>query len=131
MKVVVIRTTGETEAHTVVSDYIGKVAELIGAATIDTVNIFKAPQNRGMYGMRMPVMVIDDHGYDVEVISHGPGKMEIGGVEIDAAFREERRPTRALKPENARATELYHSICKPGTDHKIVGDVAIIDDEEV
>lgn len=33
-------------------------------------------------------------------------------------------------PVNERATELYHSVCKPGTTHKIVGDVAICLDED-
>jgi hypothetical protein len=29
-------------------------------------------------------------------------------------------------PENARATRYYRSICKPGTKHVIVGDVALV-----
>ena len=29
---------------------------------------------------------------------------------------------------NAGATELYHSVCRPGTTHEIVGDVAIYRD---
>ena len=31
---------------------------------------------------------------------------------------------------NRKATLLYHSVCKPGTVHAIVGDVAIIRDTE-
>ena len=34
----------------------------------------------------------------------------------------------AEKPINVKATKLYHGICKPGTTHQIVGDVAIIED---
>lgn len=37
---------------------------------------------------------------------------------------------RARKPVNAKATELYHAVCKPGTTHQIVGDVAIVNDED-
>ena len=31
---------------------------------------------------------------------------------------------------NAGATELYHSVCRPGTTHEIVGDVAIYLDRD-
>lgn len=31
---------------------------------------------------------------------------------------------------NAEATKLYHSVCRPGTTHQIVGDVAVCWDED-
>jgi hypothetical protein len=34
------------------------------------------------------------------------------------------------KQVNPEATKLYHSICKPGTTHKILGDVAIVRDAD-
>lgn len=34
------------------------------------------------------------------------------------------------KPRNPAATELYWSVCKPGTTHPICGDVAIAVDED-
>lgn len=34
-------------------------------------------------------------------------------------------------PVNEKATELYHGICKPGTTHQIVGDVAIVVDADL
>jgi hypothetical protein len=34
------------------------------------------------------------------------------------------------KPVNSKATELYHTRCKPGTIHAIHGDVAIVNDED-
>lgn len=34
------------------------------------------------------------------------------------------------KPVNPRATDIYHSRCKPGTIHAIHGDVAIVNDED-
>lgn len=34
------------------------------------------------------------------------------------------------KPVNAKATELYHAICKPGTPFSIHGDVAICNDRD-
>lgn len=33
------------------------------------------------------------------------------------------------RPVNKKATELYHGICRPGTTHVIVGDVAVIRSE--
>jgi hypothetical protein len=32
------------------------------------------------------------------------------------------------RPINAKATKLYHSVCRPGTVHSIHGDVAIVND---
>lgn len=34
-------------------------------------------------------------------------------------------------PVNEKATQLYHSVCKPGTTHQILGDVAIVVDAEI
>jgi hypothetical protein len=34
------------------------------------------------------------------------------------------------KPVNLKATELYHSVCIPGTMAEIHGDVAIVNDED-
>lgn len=34
------------------------------------------------------------------------------------------------KPVNAKATALYHSVCRPGTTHPICGDVVIVLDED-
>jgi hypothetical protein len=31
------------------------------------------------------------------------------------------------KPVNAKATALYHAVCKPGTVHQIHGDVVIVE----
>ncbi len=33
-------------------------------------------------------------------------------------------------PVNAKATELYHGVCRPGNTHQIRGDVAIVNDED-
>lgn len=33
-------------------------------------------------------------------------------------------------PVNPKATALYHGVCRPGTTHQIVGDVAIAIDED-
>lgn len=107
MKIHVIRTDGTEEDHvSTEAHYREYIEKTISADCLDSVNIFKNPANRGMFGMRMPVMILDDHGYDVE-------------------------PIRARKPANAKATALYHSVCIPGTTHEIVGDVAIIDDEDL
>lgn len=34
------------------------------------------------------------------------------------------------KPVNPEATNLYHGVCRPGTTHQIVGDVAIATDAD-
>lgn len=31
---------------------------------------------------------------------------------------------------NPKATKLYHAVCKPGTTHQIVGDVAVVYDDD-
>ena len=46
------------------------------------------------------VMLVDDNGYDTD------------------------------KLINQKATRLYHGVCKPGTTHQIIGDVAIVIDAE-
>lgn len=128
MKVIVIRTDGTEETHNVRFD---QVAALIGARDLDTVNLFRNPENVKSFGMRRPIMAVDDGGYEIEEVNHGPGPAFVAGRMVEAGFRLERKPVRALKPVNERATFLYHSVCIPGTTHKIVGDVAILDDEDV
>ena len=34
------------------------------------------------------------------------------------------------RPVNAKATALYHANCKPGATHQIVGDVAVVFDND-
>lgn len=107
-KVEIIRTSGRRERHTAPRDsLIQWIHRVIGAETLDTVNLRDGR-----------VMMLDDNGYEAELVELEPGHSEL-------------RPMRALKPENAEATKLYHAICVPGTTHKIVGDVAIVIDAEV
>jgi hypothetical protein len=87
-----------------------RLAALIGAAATDTVIL------RHM-GHPLHVMVVDDLGYETELIDHGDGHFES-------------RCVRARKPVNAEATQLYHLNCLPGTTHQIVGDVVIVPDED-
>lgn len=138
MRIIVLRVDGTTETHSGTFD---DIARLIGATNIETVNIGKDPGVRASFPtMRHPVMMIDEDGYEVEVVDHGPGPVVLGvnpgerpdGAPVmNAAFRLERRPVRARKPFNPNATLLYHAICIPGTTHQIVGDAAIIDDSDV
>jgi hypothetical protein len=110
MNVTIIRTSGAQEQQTIRADTdqaaFAGIAHLIGAKTLDTVNLRDGR-----------VMIVDDNGYETETITHGPGQVEL-------------RPTKARKPVNAEATKLYHDICRPGTTHQIVGDVAIVRDED-
>ncbi len=84
----VIRADGKTEVlEQPVS--IPEIRKLIGADTLDTVNM------RDGW-----IMFVDDGGHD-----------------------------KALPP-NREATALYRSICKPGTEHWIAGDVVLALDAE-
>lgn len=87
-----------------------EIARLIGAATLDTVNL------RHM-GSPRHVMFVDDGGYETKLVELAPWHMEL-------------RPVRARKPVNANATALYHLNCQPGTTHQIVGDVVIAPDAD-
>jgi hypothetical protein len=87
-----------------------EVHELIGADGLDTVSLHHL-------GTPLHVMMVDDRGYEFEVIEHAGNHFE-------------HRPTRALKPVNVEATRLYLLNCKPGTTHQIVGDVVVLPDED-
>lgn len=104
MKVQIIRTDGREEFADI---KFSSIPAAIQAEITSTVNLRDGR-----------VMLVDDRGYEVETIKHSENWIEL-------------RPVRALKPENAKATALYHSICLPGTKHKIVGDVAIVNDADV
>lgn len=68
-------------------------------------------------GEPLHVMLIDDDGWESEMIDHGNGQFEL-------------RPIRARKPINHAATTLYHANCIPGTKHSIAGDVFICPDAD-
>lgn len=104
MNVHLICTDGREE---IVNVPFREISKLIGADTTDTVNLRDGR-----------VMLVDDAGWEFEVVDHGDGHFE-------------HKPTRARKPINEKATALYHAVCYAGTTHQIVGDVAIVVDAEV
>lgn len=107
MNVEIVRTTGVRESHEVPKDRVwSEIERLIGASMTCNVNLRDGR-----------VMVADDNGYETTTIEHGDGRFEL-------------KPTKARKPVNPEATKLYHAICVPGTTHQIVGDVAIVRDED-
>ena len=119
MTVQIIRTNGTEEIHTIEGEprfAFRAIGTLIGAETLDVVNLRDGR-----------VMLVDDDGYDIELVDHGPGP---GPGGLMHAFRIERKCVRAKKPVNPEATRLYHAICHPGVTHEIVGDVAIVRDHE-
>lgn len=85
------------------------IAKMIDATTLDFVSLHHL-------GRPLHVMAVDDGGYVTVTVP-----IE-GGVRL--------QPVAALKPVNAKATDLYWKNCKPGTKHQIVGDVVIIPDDD-
>lgn len=102
-QVTILRTDGTIEDHERKdsgSGLINWITRQIGAECTDSVNLRDGR-----------VMIVNDRGYEVETIE------DAGHITL--------RPTKALLPLNDKATEIYHSICRPGVTHQIVGDVAI------
>ena len=88
-----------------------EIRTLIGVETLGTVNL------RHM-GAPLHVMLIDDEGYESQLVEKRPGHFEL-------------RPVRARKPVNVEATRLYHLNCIPaGMTHQIVGDVVVVPDDD-
>lgn len=85
-----------------------EIHKLIDTTSLDMVSLHHL-------GQPLQVMLLDDYGWETEVRKIGPSHFA-------------RVPVRALKPFNAKATELYLANCKPGTTHTIVGDVVVIGD---
>jgi hypothetical protein len=104
-----IKTDG-TEIDLIGPTSMEDIRRMIGANMLDTVGL------RHM-GLPLHVMCVDDGGWECEDVQH-------------SATHFERRPVRALKPINEKATELYLANCRPGTTHQIVGDVVIVPDED-
>lgn len=121
MTVTILRTSGLQETHELERGDLAGIRRLIDCATIDTVTL-----SRNSSGA-VRVMIVDDDGYDVEVIDHGlqPDPRVPGGM----THVWERKPVRARKPINLEATRLYHE-ARGINEHFIVGDVAIVDDRE-
>jgi len=108
----IIRTDGREEAYTSPRASVFKdISALLDARTLDTVNLRNGQ-----------VMFVDDDGYEVELVEHPPRD----GYNLVV----ERKARKARKPPNPKATALYHAICKPGVEHAIVGDVAIVRDKD-
>ena len=102
-KFMVIRVDGTEETFNI-KPTIRRVSQAIGAPSLDTVRIGKNPLN----GPPETIMFVDDIGSGMS-----------GGQRVGKT-----------KPVNIKATELYHSICRPGILGKIYGDVAICNDED-
>lgn len=83
--------------------------EAIGADAVDFVELRHL-------GPPLHVMAVDDNAWDCRV--------ESSGNRINVI------PVSPLRPINAKATELYHANCVPGTTHQIAGDVAIVPDSD-
>lgn len=112
MNVEVIRTDGKREQHQIAqSGAIRSICKLIDCDTVDSVNLRDGR-----------VMLVDDNGYDLA--GHREHRDTSGALVLDIV------PGAPRKPFNPEATKLYHGVCRPGTTHQIVGDVAIVLDED-
>jgi hypothetical protein len=113
--VLVLRVDGTQETHQQPVDDVFKWAtKAIGAVGkgLDLVNLRDGR-----------VMLVDGYGYEVEEQVQEPTP--------DDPFTHIRIvPTKARRPVNAEATRLYLATCRPGTTHQIVGDVAIVNDND-
>lgn len=86
--------------------------------------------------MLVHVIRADGRELDVESARNGISKL-IGATVMDGfslrdgryVFADDEGHRKKL-PVNAKATALYHGICKPGTLWQILGDVAIISDDD-
>lgn len=112
MNIHIIRTDGREEHVDAPFD---KVNELIGAPgspvpCLGTVNLRDGR-----------VMMLNDRGYETKEET-----VTVEGTKFVRII-----PVKALLPDNAKATALYHSVCRLGTTHRVVGDVAIVVDAEV
>lgn len=105
-----IRCDGSQEARPDPTN--NRIREAIGAKRLQFVTLSTCQ------GRADIVMAVDDDGWEYETVDRGHGRFE-------------NVPTRPTRPVNQRATELYLAICKPGTQHQIVGDVALAHDRGV
>lgn len=107
MQIEIIRTSGAIEQHDIPRNLVwNRLEALLGATCFDAVTLDVGR-----------VMIVDDNGYETKTVDHGNGHIELV-------------PISARKPVNQAATELYWLRCRPGTTHQIVGDVAIVNDED-
>jgi hypothetical protein len=112
---VVIRTDGSEETHPFPAKRGGaRLNALKAALGCDTLDMVTLTMRSGGPDL---VMAVNDLGYETRAVERGPGHIELV-------------PVRARLPVNQRATALYHATCKPGTTHEIVGDVAIMHDDD-
>lgn len=117
MTVTILRVNGTVETHDIPqAEVFNRLRDLIQASGFDTVNLRDGR-----------VMIVDDNGYETELVDHG---LQPGPPDGKMMQTWERRCISANKPVNPEATKLYHGICKPGVTHEIVGDVAIVRDAD-
>src|SRR5262245_62957022 len=110
MTITVLRCDGRTEQFGASrTGYIDTIKRQIDAQTIDAINLRDGR-----------IMFVDDFGWETETVES----------EVDGKRYVVLQPVRARKPINPEATKLYHAICRPGVTHQIVGDVAIITEDE-
>lgn len=107
MRIEILRTSGKAETFTAANpkDALELIQREIAAEMLDTVNLRDGR-----------VMFVDDAGYETRSVMQG----NVQHLE----------PIAPRKPYNNEATRLYHAVCRPGTTHQIVGDVALVNDAD-
>lgn len=94
-----------------------EILKVLNTDTVDSVNL------RHM-GSPLMVMVVIDKAWDCISTT------EEGSVAGMPAKVETRVPLAPKFPINEKATELYLANCRPGTTHRIAGDVVICPDSD-
>lgn len=112
MRLHLIKTDG-TEQN--IEGQFTDIPRLIGAKLLDSINLRDGR-----------VMMVDDLGYVTTQVDLGTQETTLGKAHVF-----ERVALAPKKPVNAKATALYHSVCRPGTTHQIVGDVIVVVDADV
>lgn len=98
---------------------LNEIRKLIGADTLDTVNLWHLGRNDE--GGPLYAMFVNDNGWETE---SAETQLADGSLHIEV------KATRPRLPINAEATELYLKNCRPGTTHQIAGDAFVVPDAD-
>jgi hypothetical protein len=130
----IIRTDGKVEPVAEPMTSFQAIEKAIGCTITDSVTLrygiapVPGPESAGHVRVALLetfVMIVDDLGYETVTVDRGEQDTPHGRVHVT-----ENVAMRPRKPVNELATALYLANCRPGTTHKIVGDVYVAPDSD-